>query len=58
MRISFCLLHIILFALYSAKIIHLPPLSSDEQTYVRLNQITYLDSTLAPFGYLSQIYKK
>jgi hypothetical protein len=58
MKISFCLLLLFLFAISSTKIIHLPPLSSDEQIYARIDQITYLDSSLAPFGYLSQIYKK
>jgi len=58
MRISSCLTLLILLILSTTKIIHLPPLSSDELVYVRLNQITNLDTSLSPFGSLSQIYKK
>jgi hypothetical protein len=58
MRVSSCLVLLFLLALSTPKIIHLPPLSGDEQVYARLDQITYLDTSFSPFGSLSQIYKK
>jgi hypothetical protein len=49
---------LLIFAIATAKTIHIPPLTIDGPLYLRLGDLQQMDASFQPFGALSKIFKK
>jgi hypothetical protein len=57
-EIGVCLLVAVFSSLALGKVIQVPPISSDDSIALRLDQIARIDSSFAPFGNLTRVYRK
>lgn len=49
---------LLIFAIATAKTVHIPPLTIEGPLYLRLGDLQQMDASFQPFGTLSKIYKK